>query len=124
MSNENIKNEFEINSNNVVLCASSAYDRKYYLNPEFEGLPQAIKEELQIMCVLFTAEVGGILTLEFEEDGELVLQVHTREDDILFDEIGSGLKIRQIQNHKRELLEGLEMYYRVMILKDTSFMEE
>ena len=52
----------------VTLCGSNAYEKKYYLNPDFNGLPEQIKQELQIACVLFTAEVGGILTLEFDED--------------------------------------------------------
>ena len=40
--------------------------------------------------------------------------VHGR--DILYDDIGSGLKIRQIQLEKAELLESLEMYYKVFVL--------
>ena len=47
-----------------VLCASSAYEKKFYFNDEFSSLPQDVKDELKIMCVLFTEEVGGILTLE------------------------------------------------------------
>ena len=47
---------------NVVLCASSAYEKKFYLNEAFDKLPEDIKNELKIMCVLFTEEVGGILT--------------------------------------------------------------
>ena len=38
----------------VVLCASSAYEKKFYLNEEFSRLPEDIKNELKIMCVLFT----------------------------------------------------------------------
>ena len=45
----------------VVLCAASSYEQKYYLNEAFSGLPTAVKEELQVMCVLYTADVGGIL---------------------------------------------------------------
>ena len=44
----------------VTLCGSNAYEKKYYLNPDFSGLPEQIKQELQIACVLFTAEVGGV----------------------------------------------------------------
>ena len=80
---------------NVVLCASSAYEEKYYLNEDFMQMPESIKEELQIMCVLFTADVGGILTLEFDEDGQLLLQTDADEGDLLYDEIGSVLKIKQ-----------------------------
>lgn len=35
-----------------------------------------------------------------------------------YDEIGSALKIKQIQTEKKELLESLEMYYRVFFLGD------
>ena len=38
--------------NEIVLCAANAYEQKFYLNPEFDSLPESIKEELQIMCVL------------------------------------------------------------------------
>lgn len=55
----------------MVLCASNAYEKKYYLNDQFSNLPERVKQELQIMCVLFTEEVGGILILQYEEDGTL-----------------------------------------------------
>ncbi|MDF2586508.1 MAG: hypothetical protein K0S41_349 [Anaerocolumna sp.] len=100
----------------VVLCASSAYEQKYYLNEDFKALPEQIKEELQIMCILFTEDVGGILTLEFDEDGTLMLNVTSDEEDLLFDEIGSVLKIKQLQRDKEELLESLELYYKVFVL--------
>ena len=51
----------------VILCGSSSYEKIFYFNPEFDSLPKQIKEELQIMCVLFTEDVGGILRLEFDE---------------------------------------------------------
>lgn len=102
----------------VILCAASAYEEKYYLNPEFHSLPVSIQEELQILCVLYTADIGGILTLHFDEEGNLLLHVTAKEGDLLFDEIGSVLKIKQIQAEKRELLESLELYYRAMFLQE------
>ncbi|WMJ85957.1 DUF6145 family protein [Anaerocolumna sp. MB42-C2] len=100
----------------VVLCASSAYEQKYFLNEDFKALPESIKEELKIMCVLYTEDVGGILTLEFDEDGNLMLNVTSDEGDIMFDEIGSVLKIKELQRNKAELLESLELFYRVFLL--------
>lgn len=100
----------------VILCASSKYEEKYYLNPDFNGLPDAIKDELQAMCVLFTEDIGGILTLEYDEDANLNLVTMSSEEDLLYDEIGSVLKIKQIRNDRRELLESLEVYYRVFFL--------
>ena len=108
---------------NVVQCAASAYEEKFYLNPEFDALPEGIKEDLQIISVLFTADVGGVLIMEFAPEGELQLRVDVAEEDILFDEIGSGLKIRQIQRERAELFESLEMYYRVFFLGDTAAIE-
>ena len=108
--------EFEIEG--VILCAASAYEQKYYLNPDFEGLPVSIREELQILCVLYTAEIGGILTLHFDDYGNLLIHVTAREGDLLFDEIGSVLKIKQIQSDKRELLEALELYFKAKFLHE------
>lgn len=100
----------------VILCGASAYTQKYYLNPEFEGLPQGIQDELKIMCVLYTEDVGGTLTLKFDEDGTLIFETAADEGDLLYDDIGSVLKIKQLQNTKTEFLESLEMYYKVFFL--------
>ena len=100
----------------LVLCAASAYEQKFYLNPEFDALPESIKEELQIMCVFYTEDVGGILMLVFDEDGNLELKVEHAENDFAFDEIGSVLKIKQLQQTKRELFESLELFFKVFYL--------
>lgn len=98
---------------NVVLCGASAYTEKFYLNEEFSSLPESIKDELKILCVLYTNDVGGVLTLEFDEEGTLQFRTEAEENDFSYDEIGSVLKIRQIQREKAELLESLEMYYKI-----------
>lgn len=100
----------------VVLCGANSYEQKYYFNQEFDSLPQSIKDELHIMCVLYTEDVGGVLTMEFDENGNLEFKVTAEETDYLFDEIGSVLKIKQYQEQKRELLESLELYYRTFFL--------
>ena len=106
----------DMSNNEIVLCASNAYNRKFYLNEKFQGLPEAIKEELQIMCVLYTEDVGGILELIFDEDGNLEFRTSFEDNDYFYDEIGSVLKIKQYQNVKRELLESIETYYRIVFL--------
>ena len=100
----------------VVLCGANSYEKKYYLNPDFEALPQELQDELKILCVLYTEDVGGILTLVFEEDGTLCFEVTTEDFDPMFDEIGSKLKIKEIQQTKEELLRSLELYYKVFFL--------
>ena len=100
----------------VVLCASSAYEKKFYLNEEFSRLPEDIKNELKIMCVLFTEEVGGILELVFDEEGNLLFRTDADENDLLYDDIACGMLIKKMQYEKRELLESLEMFYRLFFL--------
>ena len=100
----------------VVLCASSAYEKKFYLNEEFSRLPEDIKNELKIMCVLFTEEVGGILELVFDEEGNLLFRTDADENDLLYGDIACGMLIKKMQYEKRELLESLEMFYRVFFL--------
>ena len=100
----------------VVLCGANSYEEKFYLNPDFDQLPQSIKDELKIMCVLYVHDVGGILTVVFEDDGELKLEVSSEEFDPTFDEIGSQLKIKEIQRDKQELLEALQVFYKVFFL--------
>ena len=49
----------------TVLCGANAYEKKYYFNQAFDRIPDSIKDELHVICVLFTEEVGGIFTVEF-----------------------------------------------------------
>lgn len=101
---------------NVVLCGANSYVEKYYFNEQFAGLPDGIKEELRILCVLFTEDVGGAMMMEYTPEGRLRFRVEAEETDYLFDEIGSALKIKQYQRDKEELLSSLELYYKVFIL--------
>lgn len=103
---------------NIVLCGANAYEQKYYFNPDFSSLPSTVQDELQIMCVLYTEDVGGVLLLEFDEEGNLQFKVDAMDADARFDEIGSVLKIKEIRREKEELLRSLEMYYRVFFLDE------
>ncbi len=100
-----------------MLCGSNYYEQKYFFNEEIFGkLPQQVKEELKIMCVLFTGDVGGALFLVFDPEEGLMMRTECDENDLLYDEIGSVLKAKALQEEKRELLESLELYYRLVIL--------
>ena len=102
----------------AVLCGANAYEKKYYFNERFNSLPESIKDELHIICVLFTEEVGGVITFEFDEEGSLSIKTDADEEDILYDEISSGLLVKEIVKNKQELMESLTLYYRVFILKE------
>lgn len=100
----------------MTMCGSSWYNKKYYLNPAFDKIPQEYKDELQIMCVEFTEDVGGILTIDFGEDKRPHFTVRSAEGDTRFDEIGSELRIRKMQKDRKDLMEKLTLYYRLAIL--------
>ena len=102
----------------IVLCGANAYEQKYYFNKDFDKIPQSIKDELHIICVLFTQEVGGIFTIVFEEDGSISLETNAEEDDITYDEISSGLLINEIRRKRQELFESLQLYYKVFVRKE------
>lgn len=107
-----------MDSNKTVLCAASAYEMKYYFNEQFNAIPESIKEELHILCVLFTEEVGGVFTIAFEEDGNVLLETNADDDDIYYDEISSGLMVSEVRRKRKELFESLSLYYRVFVLKE------
>lgn len=107
-----------MNKEKTVLCGANAYEMKYYFNEQFEGLPESIKEELHILCVLFTEEVGGVFTISFEEDGQIVLETNADDDDIYYDEISSGLMVSEVRRKRQELFESLSLYYKVFVLKE------
>ncbi len=105
-------------NNRVVLCGANAYEQKYYFNEQFAKIPQSIQEELHVICVLFTEEVGGVFTIVFDEDGTVLLETDAEEDDLLYDEISSGLLVGEIRRNRQELLESLQLYYKVFILHE------
>ena len=102
----------------TVLCGAIAYEMKYYFNEQFNGIPESVKDELHILCVLFTEEVGGIFTVAFEEDGNVVLETNADDDDIYYDEVSSGLMVAEVRRRRQELFESLQLYYRVFVLKE------
>ncbi len=116
MSEEMIKETMP--EGRMVLCGSNAYEKKYYLNPAFANLPDAVKEELRILCVLFTEEAGGVFLITFEEDGSVSLETEAAEEDILYDEITAGLLVGEVRRHRQDLFEQLQMFYKIFILKE------
>lgn len=103
----------------TVLCGANAYEKKYYFNKEFDGLPESVKEDLHIISVLFTEEVGGIFMIVFEEDGSVSIETNASDEDYLYDEIGSGLLAGETKRKRQELFESISLYYKVFILKQS-----
>ncbi len=100
----------------VILCGANAYEQKYYFNEKFNKLPDSVKEELHIMCVLFTEEVGGAFMIGFDSNGSVMLITDADEGDLLYDEIGAGLLAKEVRKRREELFESLEKFYSAFII--------
>ena len=102
----------------VVICGANAYEQKYYFNKDFDKIPDSMKDELHIICVLFTEEAGGIFTIGFDDEGELFMETMAEEEDITYDEIAAGMPVKQIRDNRQEMFEALSLYYRAIVLKE------
>lgn len=108
----------------IVLCGSNAYEKKYYFNPLFDSVPESVKEELHIICVLFTEEAGGVFLIVFEPDGSISMETEAAEEDILYDDITAGLLVSEIRRHRQTLFEEMQLFYRVFVLKEDITLED
>ena len=84
---------------NIILCGANSYQQKYYFNEKFKLLPENIKKELQIMCVLFTEDVGGILFLEFTPEGNLEFRVEA--EDRIISSMRSEVDLRSASTREK-----------------------
>lgn len=100
----------------AILCVANSYNKKYYLNPAYSAFPEGIKEELQIACVVFTEAVGGIITLFFDDEGNLTIATSAEDYDPSYDEIGADLKVKELRSEKADLFSAIETYYKVKVL--------
>ena len=100
-------------SNTMIITDESGQEREVEILLTFED------ESTGHSFVLFTDpqdEEGNVYAYRYDEDGNLEFRTEAEEGDLLYDEIGSVLKIKQLQNTKQELLEALELYFRVFFL--------
>ncbi len=100
----------------TVLCGASAYEKKYYFNPEFSKLPKQVQDTLHIICVNFTESCGGTFLIRIDGDGSLRLVTDAEEADALYDEIGAELEIDRIRKTQRQLFEEISLFYKVVFL--------
>lgn len=101
----------------TTLLGASWYNRKYYFNEAFAELPRDVQDELHILAVEFTEDVGGVFTIYFGEDACPHFSVRSAEGDQRFDEIGAELLIKKYQQEKADLMSKLAVFYRLKILK-------
>lgn len=97
----------------IVLNAASCYNKKYYLNPNMEKLPEQIKKEIKIITSSMAEKLHCIFIIGFYENGSIYIETSRAENDFDFDEIGAELEAKKIKSEKHELLEALQLWFKV-----------
>ena len=98
----------------IVLSAASCYNKKYYINPDMEkNLPSQIKEEIKALVASMAEKLHCIFTLGFYENGDIYIETSSAENDFDFDEIGAKLETEKIKKEKSELLDSLNLWFKV-----------
>lgn len=95
----------------IVMCASSYYTQKYYLDPKFDKMPKAVQDELKELVISLAERTQGIVQVGFVSDGSMFLESSGDVSDINYDEINAKLEIDRVQESKKELIRTLSMWY-------------
>lgn len=93
-----------------VIAAASSYNQKFYMNPDYFVLPREVQQRIKSICVSFVEEIGGNLSLELDHNDELIFKTFAADSDYYYDEIGAGLKIKEISKKNVELLYQIESF--------------
>ena len=98
----------------IVLSAASCYNKKYYINPNMEkNLPSQIKDEIKALVASMAEKLHCIFTLGFYENGNIYIETSSVENGFDFDEIGAKLETEKIKKEKAELLNSLNLWFKV-----------
>lgn len=97
--------------NKKALAGASREKQKYFFEPQFNGLPDSIKEEIRNICIIMAERLGCTFVISFEDSGDIIFDIIKDENDFDFDDIGSELEIKSLQSEKKELIKSLKLWY-------------
>ena len=60
--------------------------------------------------------MGGVFTIGFTPYGELEMDAQKDEGDLLYDDIGAELLMKEIRRKKSDMLKALSIYFKVTFL--------
>lgn len=106
----------EINLEKIVVGAASAYKELYFFNPEFEGLPKEVQQEIQIICVTVANAIHGVFTMGFHENGNVYIETQGDELDASYDDIGAELEVKRVFKENEELIKALHVWFATIYL--------
>lgn len=94
-----------------IFISASYYKQKYYANPQYEGLPAEIRNEMRVLCIMLAEKLHGIITLGFYPNGDVFLNVTPEEGDHEHDEIGAQLEIKDVEKENADTFKKMKLWY-------------
>lgn len=94
-----------------IIAAASYENQKYFFEPEFGGLPEEIKNEIRIICVVMAQRLGCSFIMGFKDTGDVYFEIVKPEAAYDFDDIGADLEIKSLLKEKEELIKALKIWY-------------
>ncbi len=94
-----------------IFISASYYKQKYYGNPKFEGLPVEVRNGMRELCIMLAEKLHGIITLGFHPSGDVFLEIEAEEGDFEYDEIGSRLELKEVEEENKEIFKTMKLWY-------------
>lgn len=96
----------------TIVISASPYNHKYYFEPKYNDIPSEIQEELIESIAAIAEKVNAIISLGFDEVGQIFIE-QTSDESVFADDIGAELEIKKFQKEKGELLKSLQLWYMI-----------
>ena len=107
-----------------VLAGASREKQKYFFEPEFNALPQTVKDEIRNICIIMAERLGCTFLISFEDNGDILFEIVKNEGDFDFDDIGAELEIKSLKREKKELIKALKLWYVINMTEDGAKIRE
>ena len=101
-----------------VLAAASVYNEKFYVEPEFNTIPKTVLEEVKNLCIRSAQEISCIFSIGFKDNGAVYFETQASDMDNRFNEANAQEKVEKIMIEKADLIQRLNLWYRVFVLKE------
>lgn len=101
-----------------VIGGASVYSKKYFLNPEYNKLPNQVLDEIHELCVFYAQKLHCVFTINFSDEGKIYFETRAMETDYNFDEIGAKLDVDKLIRDKEAFIASLELWHKVFIRKE------
>lgn len=107
-----------------IFISATYYKQKYYTNPEFEGLPVEIRNDMRVLCIMLAEKLHGVITLGFHPSGDVFFEIEPEDGDLEYDEIGARLELKEIEEENKEKFKTMKLWYLMYQTEYGEFLRE